>query len=74
LSRWPKCPKCKQQNVTVTELWKDDGLIWEPGAPANEGIAEPGAPYKVQGKCLDCGHTWRFRCIIQVNPEWWDKE
>jgi hypothetical protein len=71
---FPKCPKCRRRNIVIKEIW-DAGISWSPGDPYyNEGVLEPGDPRKVEGECLDCGHKWTFRCIVQVKLEWFDNE
>jgi hypothetical protein len=38
----------------------------------NEGYLNPGDPQRVEGRCLDCGHRWTMRGIVQVKPEWFE--
>ena len=68
---WPKCPKCKKQNVRIIEIWSRHSITWEPNSKEDEGILEIGDAHHVNGECLDCGRFWKFRKIIQVKPEWW---
>jgi len=71
-SNWPKCPSCKSQEIAITEIWGNHTISWDHDTPENEGILNPGDPEKVIGLCNSCGHTWRFRKIIQVDPEWFE--
>ena len=71
---WPKCPKCKRRNVELIEIW-DATISWLPDdTQFNDGALTPGDPKKVEGHCLDCEHRWTFRRIVQVKPEWFEKE
>ena len=69
---WPKCPECKSQQVTIKEFWINHVIIWFPDDPKNEGVLNPGEPYRVHGECEDCGHKWFFRCDGQVKDSWWE--
>ena len=70
---WPKCPKCKSQNVEIIEVWSAS-MSWIPDDPYyNEGAMMPGDPEHVEGRCLDCDHRWRMRKVIQVQEKWFDE-
>lgn len=69
-SKWPKCPKCKSQDVVIVELWKNHGIVWFYGDGFDDGILDAGEPYKVEGSCRNCSHKWKFREIIQIKAEW----
>ena len=69
---YPKCPKCKSQNVELIEIW-EHAISWLP----DDNYFEHGDfffndPKKVEGNCLDCGHRWRIRNVVQVQPEWFE--
>lgn len=69
---WPRCPRCRSRNVKIIELWSGQAMTWEPDSAIDDGAAgDTGDPYKVQGECLVCGHTWTLRGIIQIDPQWW---
>lgn len=69
---YPKCPKCRSQNVELIEIW-DATISWIPNDPYfNDGNLNPGDPQKVEARCLNCNHTWRIRKITQVQPEWFE--
>ena len=71
---WPRCPKCKSQNVELIEIW-DAAISWLPDNPYfNNGDLNPGDPIRVEGHCLDCEHKWRIRGIVQVRKEWFKNE
>jgi Zn ribbon nucleic-acid-binding protein len=70
---WPKCPRCKTQQVELIEHWKSHIVAWLPDANEDDGILEPGDPYKVEGKCLECGHHWKIRNAIQIDSEWFEE-
>lgn len=64
-----RCPKCKSQNLTVTELWKDHCIDWDIDNGVfdkNDGSLNPGDPYKVVAKCKDCKHRWSIRGAQQI--------
>ena len=74
MSKWPKCPKCRTKNVELIEIW-DAAIKWSPSDPYfNEGALEPGEAKHVEGKCLNCEHTWRMRGVIQVSPDWFEEK
>jgi len=59
-----KCPKCKSNNLAIIEIsesyqsWnQENGII-----NRNEGIMESGEIIRVEGKCNECDHRWKFRC------------
>lgn len=71
---WPRCPKCKSQNVELIEIWTAS-ISWIPDDPyANEGALMPGDPFKVEGHCQQCGFRWRIRGTIQVQPSWFKEK
>jgi hypothetical protein len=71
---WPKCPKCKSQNVLIVEHWKHHTISWYHDMDQDEGIIEMGDPYKVEANCQDCKHVWWMRGIIQIKEEWFEEE
>ena len=72
--KWPKCYKCKSTNVELIEIWSAM-ISWIPSDPHfTEGALEPGDSLKLEGKCLKCRHTWTFRNIVQVKPEWFETQ
>ena len=74
MNKWPKCPKCKSNNIELIEIW-DATIVWIPGERLfNEGLLNPGDPKKVEGHCIDCEHRWTFRGIVQVKKEWFCDE
>ncbi len=74
MNKWPKCPKCKSQNVELIEMWTAT-ISWLPDEPyANEGDLTPGDPTHVEGRCLACEHKWRIRNVVQVQPDWFDTD
>ena len=71
-SSWPKCPKCRSQNVELIEIWSAT-ISWNPydfDFEKGKGILTPGDPEKVEGYCLECEYRWRIRNVVQVQPEW----
>jgi hypothetical protein len=71
---WPKCPKCKNNDmVMLTEIWDRHVITWDAGDKQDEGVLDVGDPYKVEGHCSRCNKHWRIRGEIQVNPAWWDQ-
>jgi hypothetical protein len=69
---YPRCPKCKTQEVELIEIW-DAFISWHPADPYyNDGALEPGESKKVSGRCLLCEHRWTLRGVIQVEPKWFD--
>lgn len=65
-----KCPKCKSRNLVLIEEWKDHTIQWvqEDGRfDRNDGVLEPGSPFRVEAKCRDCKHTWTFRGATQID-------
>lgn len=70
--RWPKCPKCKSQEVEIIEIW-DATISWIPDDPYyNQGALTPGDPQRVEGNCQNCGHKWRMRNVVQVDEDWFE--
>lgn len=58
------CPKCKSKNLIIIETseafqeWtQEDGVI-----DKDEGIMTHGFVIRVNGKCDECGHKWKFKC------------
>lgn len=73
-TNWPRCPKCKSQNVELIEIW-DATISWLPDEPYFNGRdLSPGDPNHVYGHCLECGRRWRMRGIVQVRKEWFTQE
>ena len=73
-SNHPKCPKCKSQNVQLIEIWTAT-ISWSPEEPYfNQGNLHPGDPIRVEGHCLNCGHEWRIRNVVQVQPYWFEEK
>lgn len=69
-----KCPKCRGQNLTLTETWDGATImfdVWDGQREVN-GILDNGDPTRLEGKCWGCGHSWRFRKT--VNAESLDKQ
>lgn len=65
-----KCPKCKSINLTLVEVWHGHEIVWEQlngEFDRNEGILEPGDPYKVEASCHKCLHHWTARGILQID-------
>lgn len=57
------CPKCKCNNINITEHWKNIiSYIQESGViNINDGEMEHGEAYKLTAECVDCGHIWRVK-------------
>ena len=73
-NHWPKCPKCRKSTVELIEIWSAY-IAWSPLEPyANDGMLNPGDAERVEGHCIDCGHRWKVRGVIQVQPNWFKKE
>ena len=73
-NKYPKCPRCRTQNVELIEIW-DAYIVWTPEESyANDGLLLPGDPHKVEGHCLECNHRWRIRRVIQVQKEWFTEK
>jgi len=65
-----KCPKCKSTDLMVLESWKNHDIQWEQvngEFDKNDGILEPGNPYRVEAKCSKCKHAWTVRKAKQIN-------
>lgn len=65
-----KCPKCNSINLLLTEVWGEHTIEWEQldgKIDRNNGVLEPGDPYKVEGRCKDCGNNWTFRGVYQID-------
>lgn len=65
-----KCPKCKSNRILIEELWINHYIQWEVlegKIDLDDGVLEPGDPYKVNGICRDCSHKWTFRKALQIN-------
>ena len=65
-----KCPKCRSNNICFVELWKDHAIYFnveDGNVDLNNGILEPGNPYKVEGHCNECKHIWTFRGASQIH-------
>jgi len=74
MNKWPRCPKCRSQNVEIMEI-SNASISWEPGDPyMDNGILEPGDPMYVEGHCQSCEHVWRMRGIVQIKEEWFEEE
>ena len=74
MNKWPRCPICHKQNVEIIEIWNAT-ISWLPDdthLPA--GDLTPGDPIQVEGHCLDCAHRWKMRRVIQVQPEWFNRD
>ena len=67
---WPRCPRCRKQNVEIIEVWDVSTIAWGPESKEDDGIMEPGDARKVEGHCLNCGKGWTIRGVIQINPSW----
>lgn len=67
----PKCPKCRSEQLIVTEHWSSS-IEWMIGDNHEDGILQPGSPLFVTGKCQDCGYSWRFRGLQQAPDEWFE--
>lgn len=62
------CYKCGSDTLTIHELWKGHSISFNQvngKIDFNEGIMEPGSPYRVEAECV-CGHTWTIRKAIQI--------
>lgn len=64
-----RCPKCRKQNLWLSEVWNDNGIYFK----VTEGImpeeAEDhfqGAPVCVIATCIDCKHNWKVRKATNV--------
>jgi hypothetical protein len=59
------CPKCKSEDVTLTE-YVVCMAEWSPGDDV--GYNDEGGYFKVIGRCWarDCKHSWRLRGEIQI--------
>lgn len=65
-----KCPKCKSNNLFITEIWNGHTISWEClNGQLNlaEGNCEVGNPVKVEGRCKECGHSWTIRNVTQIH-------
>lgn len=65
-----KCPKCKSTNLTLNEVWDGHGITWEQidgKIERQQGILEPGDPYKVHAECDQCRHRWTVRGALQID-------
>lgn len=64
-----KCPRCKSNNLVLTEVWTGHTIEWEQEGGVidkNKGSSEPGDPYTVNGLCKDCFHEWKLKGVIQI--------
>lgn len=65
-----KCPKCKSRNLSLIELWRGHTIQWEQvngEFDRDDGILEPGDPYKLEAKCKECGHKWTISKATQID-------
>jgi len=64
-----KCPKCRKQNLFLSEVWDGNG-IWftvKDGVMPDEADDHfQGAPVYVRALCTDCRHEWRVRGASEV--------
>lgn len=65
-----RCPKCKSSDFLIEEHWAEHFIQWEciDGKFArNEGVLEPGNPFKVRCECKKCRYTWTARGAQQID-------
>jgi RNA polymerase subunit RPABC4/transcription elongation factor Spt4 len=64
-----KCPKCKSNDLLLTEVWYGSTITWEQFKgefDKKNGILEPGDAAKVQACCYKCDHRWTVRGVKQI--------
>lgn len=61
----PKCPKCGGNNLLIMETITATTSVKIINGAVSEGTYnnEYGNVLYVEGECLKCRHTWRFRKI-----------
>lgn len=67
-----RCPQCKAKgnSIVLREQWRDHSIEFsqeDSGGISKEGILCEGSPYQVRGWCLDCGHKWTLRGVLQIS-------
>jgi hypothetical protein len=65
-----KCPKCRSKDIYLEEIWKGHSIQWDVvdgKFDRDDGVLEPGDPWKVYGECKKCNHIWRIRNANQIN-------
>jgi len=63
-----RCPKCRSGNLLLVERVTayTEWTVINGKLNRAEGIHEPTGADGVDGKCRDCGHSWRIRNAIQI--------
>lgn len=63
-----RCPKCHSGNLMLIELVTATTQWTVAGGRLNrdEGHHETAGAEGVEGKCRDCGHSWRVRSARQI--------
>ena len=63
------CPKCKSKNLSIIEISEAEQIWYQVDGVINreEGFMEPGNIVRVEGRCDECGHRWRFKCLQTDN-------
>lgn len=55
--------------MILSEVWKGHGITWDQRngkIEREQGILEPGSPYKVYAECIKCSHLWVIRGALQI--------
>lgn len=64
------CPKCKSNDLFLIETWIGHFISWEQIGgkfDRSDGAMEPGAPFKVYGRCKKCKRRWTVRGALQID-------
>lgn len=64
----PKCPKCKSEPGSFTEIgeWSSTFDVDSAGFLNFSGWHQPESYYRVQAMCSKCGHVWTVRGHTQI--------
>ena len=64
----PKCPKCRAEPVSYTEILDASTTfhINSDDCLETDGFHEAGYPKYVYAKCRECGYEWTLRGVVQI--------
>jgi len=64
------CPKCNCKDLYLIEIWQGHTIEWEQlngKLDRNDGVLEHGSPYRLEGKCKNCQHTWKVKKATSID-------
>lgn len=65
-----RCPKCKNKEILLIEIWKGHEITWQANADGffdrMDGNLESGDPFRVEARCSKCDHQWKVRNASQI--------